>query len=868
MYPKKRIAAAFMAVLFCASAVVTAGCGKNVKSTNETISETDEWYSIQKYKIGEQYIKDKEIEFVNADFIGIYEGNPVYYIDGYYLMPEDYDPLSFDYNSLNFDYVDIYGEDGSLEKSIDVYGLIKEADLFKINPDDYKELKEEFLAQIHGDDSEADDSDEESGDDTENVSTGNGTNMSDDELFEKSYLYSYWSISSGIEINDNKISVPVYVYMPGKSMMSVGEDKNYRVEIDINTEKILSCNELQTSNIGYTTNTYDFEGYKVKLIANFDPMSGGNTFYEIEVIDPDGERNSYNVSELIKEVEVDFVYGLMYLGDGKALAGIQTSSYDQKVYECDLKTGSFKEYQKDVSALLIDFYMATYINGIGNIIIEDDGIKKLDIDNNSKTTLFSFDSCNINRFDTQMMSLLTMTDDKIYITVNGYSSLTEFDITSSVPTLYILSKEDKNPNAGKTVLRATVTDNITAAVAEAVCVYNDTNSDYYIRLTDEYSLQSKVRSGEYSWDDADADEKSAQIRRDLAYQLLSDLKNGDGPDLIFGYGVQTQLNNDDYLLDLKSEVGTEGLFENIVEASETNGKIYQYPLAFVIEGLLVDKDDVAEDQTGFTFEQYKDFVSGVCNGEDPIDYSQLSYFNICFQRFADKCFNGKKVDFGTDDYRMLAEYVAENVTDRPEDEMYFMYEPVEYGQWNATLERNISIYQLMTQYADSLEHIKIMGTPSVDGTGPSLSVTSVVGVSAHTSQKEACVNFVKALLGDTVQTAFAEKVAETPVSKAAFEATAKRAIVDYNFVFEKNLRVYGSEADLRTSGMPWHRINPSFVDTFEEMIDSCSGMVTNEPGLALIIDEEMPAYFTGQKSLDDVIKVIENRAQTMFNERG
>ena len=79
-------------------------------------------------------------------------------------MPEDYDPLSFDYNSLNFDYVDIYGEDGSLEKSIDVYGLIKEADLFKINPDDYKELKEEFLAQIHGDDSEADDSDEESGD--------------------------------------------------------------------------------------------------------------------------------------------------------------------------------------------------------------------------------------------------------------------------------------------------------------------------------------------------------------------------------------------------------------------------------------------------------------------------------------------------------------------------------------------------------------------------------------------------------------------------------------------------------------------------------------------------------------------------------
>jgi len=29
----------------------------------------------------------------------------------------------------------------------------------------------------------------------------------------------------------------------------------------------------------------------------------------------------------------------------------------------------------------------------------------------------------------------------------------------------------------------------------------------------------------------------------------------------------------------------------------------------------------------------------------------------------------------------------------------------------------------------------------------------------------------------------------------------------------------------------------------------------------------MPAYFTGQKSLDDVIKIINDRAQTYVNER-
>ena len=44
-------------------------------------------------------------------------------------------------------------------------------------------------------------------------------------------------------------------------------------------------------------------------------------------------------------------------------------------------------------------------------------------------------------------------------------------------------------------------------------------------------------------------------------------------------------------------------------------------------------------------------------------------------------------------------------------------------------------------------------------------------------------------------------------------------------------------------------------------------MIMTDPGLELIVSEEMPAYFEGQKSLDEVIKLIDNRAQTLMNER-
>ena len=41
-----------------------------------------------------------------------------------------------------------------------------------------------------------------------------------------------------------------------------------------------------------------------------------------------------------------------------------------------------------------------------------------------------------------------------------------------------------------------------------------------------------------------------------------------------------------------------------------------------------------------------------------------------------------------------------------------------------------------------------------------------------------------------------------------------------------------------------------------------------DSGIIVIMNEEMPAYYTGQKSLDEVTKIIENRVNLMLAERG
>jgi hypothetical protein len=45
-------------------------------------------------------------------------------------------------------------------------------------------------------------------------------------------------------------------------------------------------------------------------------------------------------------------------------------------------------------------------------------------------------------------------------------------------------------------------------------------------------------------------------------------------------------------------------------------------------------------------------------------------------------------------------------------------------------------------------------------------------------------------------------------------------------------------------------------------------MSYEDSAISIILIEEMPAYFLGQKKLDAVIKIAQNRAQKVLDERG
>ena len=49
-------------------------------------------------------------------------------------------------------------------------------------------------------------------------------------------------------------------------------------------------------------------------------------------------------------------------------------------------------------------------------------------------------------------------------------------------------------------------------------------------------------------------------------------------------------------------------------------------------------------------------------------------------------------------------------------------------------------------YADYISDLRVLGVPTREGKGPTLSVDSSVAISVHTKEKDACITFVNGLL--------------------------------------------------------------------------------------------------------------------------
>ena len=138
-----------------------------------------------------------------------------------------------------------------------------------------------------------------------------------------------------------------------------------------------------------------------------------------------------------------------------------------------------------------------------------------------------------------------------------------------------------------------------------------------------------------------------------------------------------------------------------------------------------------------------------------------------------------------------------------------------------------------------------------------------IAISARAVDVDACADFVKILLSDDVQTGLvmSDKLV---INRDALRQGCNAAI-DYfnNEVGTQEIYDYeaGTYVRLRTE------FTAQDTDNLENTILSCSRMNSADSDIIMILIEEMPAYYLGQKDLDSVVVIIQDRVQKVLDER-
>ncbi len=228
---------------------------------------------------------------------------------------------------------------------------------------------------------------------------------------------------------------------------------------------------------------------------------------------------------------------------------------------------------------------------------------------------------------------------------------------------------------------------------------------------------------------------------------------------------------------------------------------------------------------------------------------QAVYFAKLFNASTDVFIRDGKADFSSPEFERLASYVKDNVPESASTEINIPHSPED--NYRAIYCKNsfISGYLHDTEVLSGAT--AILGMPSPDGRGPAVKMTRSVAVSAQAKNLDACGEFVKMLLSDEVQSSFA-MCDNLVINREALRQASKTAVEFYN---------------AGMTGVTKH-YSESNVDDLDKVILSCSGVSSTDSDISIILIEEMPAYFTGQKSLSDVVRIAQDRVQKVLNERG
>ena len=495
-----------------------------------------------------------------------------------------------------------------------------------------------------------------------------------------------------------------------------------------------------------------------------------------------------------------------------------------------------------------------------------DQIKGYNLDGTSKTILNFPDS---NLVGSSVFNYCVLDDQTVLLQINendsGYS-YGMIDPSESPICVYKKVPPEQVKDKQIITLGGLYVDNMMSLVVR----FNKSSDEYQIRVVDYNQFNS-----ESDWEGGER-------------QLRNDMLTKTGPDII----VTSSLTNpsvymrkglfaDLYPLMEKSGIKKEDYFQNILDAGSRNNKLYVLIPKYSISACRISTDHL-NGKEGVTIremmemeEQYgivgkgMEYMTRESIIENALTFNSDDYYNM----------DTGKCNFDSQGFKDLLVWASHYPSQNDEDgfEYYEKLDTDNAYRANKLLVENNGINNFRNlnrdDYAKFDQKMALIGFPSEKGDGTGVIVADCsLAISSKCKHKEAAFEFIKLLLSEDYQDPDEESSYswEFPILKSSMDKLSEKAMEKPFWIdYETGEKIYEDESyySEQIGGSvtidPITRERLDYVIAFIEKADHCPN---SQKGIINLVNEDAAAFFSGQKTVDEVCAIIQDRVSIYVGE--
>lgn len=531
----------------------------------------------------------------------------------------------------------------------------------------------------------------------------------------------------------------------------------------------------------------------------------------------------------------------------------EEDNYNTYIAKYDVKTKSFVgEGVRMPDSLYYNGYRDVAMGEGDDIIFSSsDGVYLYHFGGSDVTRLMSFTNSDL---DTNNMAQVVPLDENRFF---GYY----YDRMEYKPLAGIFTKVDPEDIPDKEVI-VVAGESLPYDLLHRVVEYNR-NSDTYRIVTKTYD--SFITADDYM----------------AGYtQLNADILAGNMPDILYvdyntdvsKYISKGLLADVGALIENDEELSQTAFMENVFNAFRVKGKLYQVYPSFGVR-TVVGKRSVLGDRTTWTMQEFNELMASMPEGtmgfgDMTRDDFLTQAFNYCGKDFVDV--ESGKCNFDSENFIAILEYAAS----LPE-EIDWSQKGDDYWMNYESMYREDKILLTSTSVADPEsavntingtfgEDVAYVGFPTDSGQGSYIYSESSYVLSAKSANLEGAWEFIRYYLTPEYQD---EIMWMLPVREDSFMKYMQKAMQKPWYEDENGEKVeYDYSYWINGESITIDPLTQEQLDQLIGFIRSVDKAQYNNEDLWNIVKEEAEAFFSGQKSVQDVAGIIQNRAQVYVNE--